>query len=87
MITFIGAAVGTGAISATVIPDPPNLIDLVSHFFEMVQLPLFEIPSWFNDFPSPPKGILNVMFHLIVGGVTALIFTPFISKMARKTTE
>jgi len=86
LITFIGAAVGTGAISATVIHDP-QLIDLVSHFFDSVQLPLFEMPSWFNDFPTLPKGILNVMFHLIVGGVTALIFTPFLSKMARKTTE
>lgn len=83
LITFIGAAVGTGAISATVIPDPPNLIDLVSHFFGMVQLPLFEMPQWLNNF-ALPEDILKVMFHLIIGGVTALGFSlliPFISRL------
>jgi hypothetical protein len=83
LITFIGAAVGTGAISATVIPDPPNLIDLVSHFFDMMQLPLFEMPQWLNNF-AIPENILNVMFHLIVGGVTALVFTPLISFISAK---
>jgi hypothetical protein len=82
LITFIGAAVGTGAISATVIPEPPNLIDLVSHFFDMVQLPLFEMPQWFNNI-VPPENILNVMFHLFIGGVTALVFTPLISFISR----
>jgi hypothetical protein len=86
LITFIGAAVGTGAISATVIPDPPNLINLVSHFFDMVQLPLFEIPKLLNNF-ALPEDILKVMFHLIVGGTTALVFTPLISFISRLFTE
>lgn len=83
LITFIGAAVGTGAISATVMPEPPHLIHLLSHWFALVQLPILEMPSWFTHFSSPPLEILHVMFHLLVGGVTALVFTPVISVMAR----
>ncbi|MFK5968746.1 MAG: hypothetical protein QM487_01295 [Candidatus Marithrix sp.] len=67
LITFIGAAVGTGAISATVIPDP---------------LSLFEIPQWLNNLPLL-KEILKVMFHLIIGGAIAMILTPLISVIAR----
>jgi hypothetical protein len=84
LITFIGAAVGTGAISATVISDPPNLIDLVSDFFAFFQfMPVFEMPQIFHNFNIIPENILKVMFHLIVGGITALGFSllvPLISK-------
>jgi hypothetical protein len=89
LITFIGATVGTGAISATVIPDPPHLIEVVVNFFELIQLPLppVEMPEWFDNFPILPDSIFKIMFHLIIGGVTALFFTPLISlilKILRK---
>jgi hypothetical protein len=84
LITFIGVAVGTGAISAVVIPEPPNFIDLVSHFFDFVQFPLFEMPQWFNNFPAPPNNLLKVIFHLMVGGVTAVLFTPLISFFSKR---
>jgi hypothetical protein len=61
LIAFIGTAVGVGAISATTIPNPTDLL-----------LRLFEIPSVI------PEEILKVMFHMIVGGVTALIISPVI---------
>jgi len=82
LITFIGAAVGTGAISATVIPEPPNLVELVSQFFDIAQLPLFETPQWLNNF-ALPENLLKVMFHIIIGGMTALVFTPLISFISR----
>ncbi len=100
LITFIGAAVGAGAISATVIPDPSHFIDLASHFFDLirlplidsvshffyqVQLPLIEMPQWLNNFALPEE-LLKVMFHLIVGGVTALVFTPLISFISKQFT-
>jgi hypothetical protein len=79
LIVFIGIVVGMGAISAVVIAEPPHLIDLVSGFFDFVQFPLFEMPQWFNNFPAPPNNILKVIFHLMVGGMTAVLFTPLIS--------
>jgi hypothetical protein len=82
LITFIGAAVGTGAISATVIPEPPNLVELVSQFFDFAQLPLFETPQWLNHF-ALPENLLKVMFHIIIGGMTALVFAPLISFISR----
>jgi len=98
LITFIGAAVGTGAISATAIPDPSHLIALISHFFDLIrlplidsishffdwiQLPLFELPKLLNNF-ALPEDILKVMFHLIVGGTTSLVFTPLISVISKR---
>ncbi len=40
--------------------------------FEFAQLPFFEIPKPLNLF-SLPTDILKVMFHLLVGGITAFI--------------
>jgi hypothetical protein len=87
LITFIGAAVGAGAISATVIQNPPHLIDLVSQLFEAAQLPIIDLPQWLSLFPALSTDILKVIFHLLVGGVTSLVFTPLISFLSRLFTR
>ncbi len=87
LITFIGAAVGAGAISATVIQNPPDLIHLVSQLFESAQLPIIELPQWLSLFPGLSNDILKVIFHLMVGGVASLVFTPLISFISRLFTR
>jgi len=99
LITFFGAAVGTGAISATVIPNPPHLSDLMRQLFELFEF--IKIPGWFykdplvqrfselpifqwlKHFPALPSNISKVMFHLMVGGAAATFITVSISWISK----
>jgi hypothetical protein len=81
LITFFSAAIGTGAISAAVIPNPPHLIEILVNIFELIQPPLLpaNLHQWMNYIPIPPAGFFKIMFHLIIGGITALFLTPLTS--------
>ncbi|MEK8017807.1 MAG: hypothetical protein VSS75_013120, partial [Candidatus Parabeggiatoa sp.] len=83
LITFIGAAVGAGAISATVIQNPPDFIYLVSQLFEFAQLPT----QWLSLLPELSTDVLKVIFHLMVGGATAWVFSPLILLISRLFTR
>jgi hypothetical protein len=88
LITFIGAAVGAGAISATVIDTPPHLIDWLSQFFEWAQIPLIDLPEWLTTvFPGLSNDILTVIFHLCLGGIASSVFTPLILLISRLFAE
>lgn len=83
LMTFIGAAVGAGAISAAVVQNPPHLVDLVSQWFQLAQLPVIEMPPIVHHFPTFSEDVLKVMFHVMVGGMAALVLSPLISLMSK----
>jgi len=67
LIAFIGVAVGVGAISATVIPNPAEV----------------ELLTWLKSIPFIPIEIVKVLFHLIIGGLMASVLSPLIRMIVK----